>query len=665
MPLLLEDGIKIARATIAGKLRHKYYERVCNLAKEFSTYATGEDLDDLLIQYTPREDSALFEQRKRVTQEITPDIVNRLISPMHKASRTLPNVVMKWDKSDKSQENKAVLESAINSFYGDESVDQYLSQRFAELNNTDPNAFIVVEFAEVINPNDPTATKAKPYPFEVSSEEAINYQYINNELQFLIVLNSVNGTDRYTLYLENEAVIYDEISREAAMSYQLNPNQEIFKTSEKDDARYFIQTINQHKAGRIPARRVGVRKDIKTRNRTCVPFIFPSRSYLKKSIKAVSEFDLATCLHLFPQKIQYDEVCPGDVSENIICKDGRTIEGKTCSVCGGTGYKTHLSSADIIRVKMPKDPANMVSLENYMAYKGPALDLLEFMKKYGLQELSDMAINAVYSSELLSPKSATGTATEVLVDLDSVYDALKPFADGYSAMMKHIINTIASLRDVGTGFTYEHAFPKDFKMKTLTALLDDLTKANNSGASIYAKRQINKDIVNKIYIDNPSEQVRISVKDKYYPFVGKSESEINNIITNDLTTRYNKVLYANFEQIFSELEEENNTDTVNFYNMEINKQRELLKAKVQQYIDAIDEEAAAKNANSIGNLNDTTGGGNVTQDFNIGDSVTLDNSPVEIIDANPSINGGVYTVKLQDGTEKQVNGNQLIAANVQ
>ena len=249
------------------------------------------------------------------------------------------------------------------------------------------------------------------------------------------------------------------------------------------------------------------------------------------------------------------------------------------------------------------------------------------------------------------------------MDLDSVYDALKPFADGYSAMMKHIVNTVASLRDVGSGFTYDHKFPKDFKMKTLSALLDDLTKANNSGASVYAKRQINKDIVNKIYIDNPSEQTRISVKDKYYPFVGKSESEINNIITNDLTTRYNKVLYANFEQIFSELEEENNTDVVNFYDMEVTKQRELLKAKVQQYIDAIDEEAALNRAGSFGSANEGAAGTGDSQDFNPGDSVTFNGQPVEITMATAGPDGGSYTIKLADGTEQNVNGNQLVSDN--
>lgn len=659
MPLSLEQGILTLERTIREKLRHQDYDRVVSLAKKYTAYVTGENSSELLIQYTPREDGELFKQRDRVTQIITSDIANRLATPMYKVGRTTANIVMNWKSKEKVEEKKNVLLEALNSFYGGASVDEYLSTRMVELDCTDPNSFIVVEFSGEVNPDDPD-TKAKPYPFEVSSFEAINYKYKNNELQFLIVLNEVGKLKRFTLYLENEAVIYQQIDREKLKEFiALNPKAELFyedpENTEKCDV-YYI-SLADHKAGRIPAVRVGSKRDLTTRGRTCVPLIHPARPYFEKSVKTVSEFDLTNCLHVFQQKIQYDEVCEGvhDGDNVIVCQGGKTLDGGVCKECKGTGWKTHTSSADIIRVKMPRDVKDMANLENFIAYKGPKMDLLEFQKKLALYELSELAIRAVYTSELFSSDSISTTATEKNIDLESVYDTLKPFADQYSKVWKHIVQTVASIRDVGSDIIVEHKFPKDFKMKSITALLDDFTKANTAGISSYVKREINREIVHKKFVDMPEEIMKIEVKEKYFPFVGKSEAEISNIVMNDLCSKYNKILYANFEQIFSELEEENNTDQVNFYKIESKKQRELVKAKVQQYIDAIEAESAA----AAPALSDIEASAGDTQDFNPGDAVTHAGQPVEIIEGNPGPDGGTYKIKLADGTEKDVTGKEL------
>ena len=660
MPLIItpEQAIDRLKAVVLKGIRHEDYKRVCDLAKEYTAYFTGENIDELLIQYTPREDNDLFKQRVRVTQEVTPDIMNRLTNPMYKAARAVPTITKIWSTKEEDNSKEQNLNEAIKKFYGDESVDDYLSQRYAELNNTDPNAWIAIDFEGEYDPAKPNI-KVEPYPVEVSASEAIDFAFDNNTPIYLTALKEVNGLQRYVTYLTNDSIVFQEITKDQLRTLDQDADV-VWKAGENDDAKLFVITTHKHNAGKLPARRVGVKKDLKTRGRTCVPFVHSARPYLKKSIKAVSEFDLATCLHLFPQKIQYDEVCSGDLGNNKPCKDGRTVDGDVCKVCNGTGWKTHLSSADVIRVKLPKDPKDMVSLENFMAYKGPGLELMEFMKKYGLYELVNLSINAVYSSELLTPKSPTATATEILVDLDSVYDALKLYTDGYSAMNKHIVTVLAKFRNAADGFIYEHKFPKDFKMKPLTQLLDDLQKANSSGASSYVKREINKDIINKMYVDKPEDVVKINVKDKFFPFVGKTESEISNIITNGLTSKFNQVLYANFEQIFSELEEENNTETVQFYLMDIKKQRELVKAKVEQYIAAIEEEAAAARANTIGSFGEEgAAGSGDTQDYNPGDSVLFNGAPVEIVTANPGPDGGTYSIKLSDGTEQTVKGNQL------
>lgn len=596
----LKKGKQVLLNTIKNKLTHVDYERVNKIAQDYTRFVTGVDIDKLLKRFTPRESEEAFEQRVALSQLITPDMANRIAAPMYKIGRTHAEQSIKWSDSKDSETKKNELNIVLNKFYGDQSLDVYLNQRLVELDCTDPNSFIVVEFSGTYDPAKPNE-KIQPYPFEVNSEEAVNYKYINNELQFLIVkkeFEKINEKDtkvvfaKYTQYLENESIVATQLLKSEIAEYQ---NAEIFYTNPEDVEHSDIFAIEtfEHKAGRIQAKRVGTRKDISTRGRTCVPMMHPAFSYFMKSVKTVSEFDLTNCLHVFQKLVQYDEVCPGNHTKNIVCNLGKTLEGKDCPECQGSGWKNHKSSADVIRVRLPKDPKDMANLQNYMAYFGPQMDLLKFQKDFGFYELSELALKAVYTSDLFVSDKIVSTATEKSIDLESVYDALKPFADNYSAVKTHIMYCVAEFRNIGKGLTISHVFPKNFKMESLPMLLDNLAKANTSGAPSYIKDEINRDIAEKLYIDKPMELLELDVKASYYPFNGKTTDEINNIILNDLTTQYNKVLYANFETIFDKLEEEANEKGLNFYMLERKKQSELVTEKVKALVAEINQETSA------------------------------------------------------------------------
>lgn len=618
MDLTLEQGKEVLINTIQNDLRHIDYDRVTKLAKEYTAYVTGEDVESLLIQFSPRENTDAFKQRIELTQLITPYIAARVMTPMYKAGRTVASKNINWKDKKSQEKNKNKLSQAISKFHGEISVEDYLAYRLVELDSTDPNSFIVTEFEGEVNPADKN-TQADPYPFEVNSKEAINYKYINNTLQYLVVRNEIKKLERYTIYLKDDAIVAQEILSDDLAAYKIKfANAEIiFKDdTKKESSKIYILTIANHKAGRVPAIRVGVKRDLTTRNRTCVPLIHAARSFFKKSIKTISEFDLTNTLHTFPQKITYDSICEGNMTENVLCNNGKTPSGETCGVCKGSGFNEHKSSQDIIRVKTPDSLKDVVSLENFIAYKYPPTEILKYMKELCLYEFPELAVKAVYTSELFAVDKITTTATEKNIDLESVYDALKPFTDQWSSIYKHIVLVSAAYLSVSSDIIVEHAFPKDFKMKSIDALLEDLTKANNSGVPSYIKKEIVKDITQKLYADKPNEILKINIKEKFYPFNGKTENEITVAITSGLVSNYNKFLYANYDLIFDELEQENSTNEVNFYKLEPNRQKELLKLKVQVFITEIENEQTSERANSFGNANNTateipdnTGGG--------------------------------------------------------
>lgn len=642
MATKLNDGAKILFDTINLKLRHQDYEWVKKIANDYTCYATGHGIDKKLKQFNGRESIEAFNQRVALTQCNTPDIFNSCVKPLYKVGRTPATINIAWEGKDAKEttDRKKKLLDAGKNFWGKKDVGKYVRQRMADLDGTDPNSFVIVEFKEAVDPKRPEI-KANPYPFEANSAEAINYVYKNNELQWLIVLNGLLIYDKekksqigekYYTYLDNETITAEQIHADGvsdylsanpsviqitdyAKSFQLDPtNIYLFNTLEEnvDARRYYIIKIFEHKIGFVPAKRFGTIADSETRGRTCKPLIFAAQSYFEKSIKTMSEFDLTNCLHTFPQKLQYSDPCPGEKTDHgwMGCQNGMRPDGKAvCGACQGSGFKVHHSAQDIIQIRMPKELNEIVSLENVLVYKHPPIDLLEFQKKFAFYELRQAAQGAVYNSDVFSRQEIAQTATSKIIDLDAVYDTLTPFADSWSEMYEHIYKCIASLRDIADGLILNHTFPNDFKMESFPMLLDNLQKANTSGAPSHVKKALNKKITHKMYIDEPDQILKIETKDKFYPFAGKTESEVNFILANDLTTKFNKIFYANFDLIFSDIEFDQGSKELDFYQMDEKMQRDIINKKVQEYIDKIDTEDAAGAANAFNSAPDVGGNG--------------------------------------------------------
>lgn len=666
MAIKKDNGLEQLKKTIRESITHRDYEHVVALAKRYKAYVTGDGADDLIKQYVRREDDEAFQQRLAITKIVTPYIASRIMAPMFKAGRTIATIDYQWEKSDKASEKRKKLMDALGSYYGDSSVESYLTDRMVELDSTDPNTFIVTELPGEYDPNK-AGEKPEPYPFEVNSEEAVDYKFVNNRLQYLTVLNEKNKIKRYTIYVSEWAIVAQQITKDdydKFLSDSESKGEVFFKDPEKKSAdEIYIITEAKHGYKNVPAVRVGSRRDLTTRGRTRVPMMDSAECFFYKSIQSISEMDLTIILHAFAQKIQFDKVCPGDLANNIICIDGKAPGGKVCSVCKGSGWSEHKSAQDIMRFKFPKDPKDIFSLENMIAYKVPPSDILTFLKELNLQDYPELAVRAVYTSETFTTDTVAKTATENNIDMESVYDALKRFMDKFSNVYKHITMVIASYASVNDGFSVVHKFPKDLKMKTIAALMQDLTTANSSGAPSYIKKPIYRDISQKLYADKPDELLKIDVKERFFPFNGKTDADISTIMNGGLTTRFNLILFANFDLIFDELEEENSTGDVSFWKMEIKAQRDLLKKKVESLIVAIDDEQANQRANDFGAPRDEGAAGQGdSQDFEVGDEVTYNGEPVEIVSASVGANGGKYTIRLQDNSEMEVSGKDLIDA---
>jgi hypothetical protein len=610
---------------------HANYDRVTRFAKLYEQLVTGEDHADLLERYFYKESKEELTKIGKITEPITSSVCNALIAAFKKVLRTQP-IVRKIDFKDGLADKKPIIEKALENYYSGSNLDYYIEKRFHDLSFIDPNAFIVTDYMIPLTPDgqQDLTEKPNPYPFEVSSYDAINFGLENGVLQFLLAQDG----NRLINYLTDHAVVFVELPRteteegteggrfiDGEVTIQIRTASGAFvekretlpiKFLFKDrafDIEYFT-----HKQGRVPAERVGYVFDKKTKGQTFVnPFHYGALPFLMKSIKSVAELDLTMHSHAFPQKVHYVEGCSFDA--NQVCSTSK-MRADQCTLCNKKGYTSHNSSKDIIDFKLPRNNDDLLDLSKLMHIFYPPIEGIKFQDEY-IDKLVAKCYKAVFNSEVFSKDQVQKTATGTNLDIQNAYDPMSDYANKKSDFWKKTVLMVAVILDYNDCIA-EEKYPKDFKMKSVTDLLNDLRTANESSAPSFIITEINRDIANQLYLDRPQEMLKYEVKQRLAPFSGKTPTETALLLAQDNVLRRDKILFNYYEQFLEELEEDSlkaNTgfdellgeqaqlkaqlevakkaELVWFYDLPFNIQKALLRAKADNMMLAIEEETPA------------------------------------------------------------------------
>lgn len=596
MHLSVEQAIKRLCLTVKNEVVHEDYERVTHLAREYKKLITGEGIATMLRQVIRREDKEAFKQRLEITETVLPAISEKIMSPFNKVGR-MDNVTKTIEfVGDTDSRKIRELNTVLGSFWGDQNLDAYMDTRFIELSFVDPNAFLLVEFDSF----DADKEKAQPYPVEVASKDVLDYEYENNTLKWVLFRRQYlrEVKDNYTketkwvedykyyLYLENYQVEIIQLDRLAVAEYKEIPLLEngdvalnTFTYGIDKDHQYLVNIYNQN-SDMVQGIRVGYKRDLVTDGRTCVSPFQPAVNRMKKTLKTGSEFDLTMTLHAFPQKSQYVKRCDGE--DNVRCKNGYRDDGAMCGSCKGSGYQIQTSAQDIVLLPIPKDPTMMHDLSKLTHYSGPDIQLAEFQEGY-LRRLEADAIKDVFSSDTFNRDTVANTATEVVVEMQSVYDTLFPFAQKFSMVYEKMVSLSAVFTDNLDGLMVIHRFPKDFKLKSLDALLRDLKSAVESGAPSFVRNEISNDIAEKIWTDNPDRFARHMVKQEHLPFAGKTHEEIIYIQAQGNASEKDIILWSNFDSIVREIELQYEEMGKDFYLLPYPVRQKLIDDKVEEF----------------------------------------------------------------------------------
>lgn len=578
MPLI--QAQKIIIDAIINGTTHANYSRVTKLAQLYLSLITGEGIGSLLKRFELREDPEAFAQRLQLTESTVDALSHSLITVFEKVLRTDPLVKRIESKDEKAIEQ---LTDKLMTFFHTESqnsgLDYWFQTRFKSLSFSDPNAFVMMEWDAF----DGNYEKASPYPYEISSSQAINFAYKNNNLEFLLDKRSNTYEEdkeakkghKYTYYGVGFVLVYERVGSK----YIPEHNEEIY-TNENE--RYAVR-LHDTKLDRIPVISIGYIKDDLTNGLTYVNPFNSAVSYFKKVIKRISEADLSQTLHAFPQKFQYVDSCPGDKSP---CKGGTTLDGVTCGMCNGKGYVMHTSAQDAVILPMPRRKEDMIDLEHLMVYKHPPIELLKFQEEI-IDKYEAKIHAAVFNTQSLIKKTTVATATERDQEIDSVYDTLHPFAEKITAAWSGIVSFISKITELDPkDLIIDLRYPNDFKIKSLSRLISDLKEANESNAPSFVREKLNRDIAEQTFVDQPEEFNKYMVKHRFYPFPGKTTDEIDMLMGLEFTTFRVKLLYANFDLLFKRAE----TEHVGFWMFTFDKQEAI----IEGYLDELETELKPK-----------------------------------------------------------------------
>ena len=575
--------------TIEQGLRHKHYDRTVDKAELWTSLVSGEGLDVYLEQFNMRESDALFSQRKRLTQHIVQSVCKNVRDIEYKVPRstTIKRVVA---YTEKDAEKAKDLREVTKHFWGNESVTDYMDTRWIELNDTDPNSFVVIEWSDFDDDE-----RADPYPYEVYSKNAIMYEYYNKVLQYLISHKLIyptmkaekegskdNQIEEYTLYLPNESIKVIEIKK----PINIPANKRVITEFEggnsyillEDNRVFQVFMPEPHGLGFVPAIQVGYVRDAFTKGTTYLPPWWAAEKVLMNILSAKSELDLTVALHVFPQKLQYVNRC-----SNRECNSGKLPTGDTCRECNGLGYQVITSAQESILIPMPKEKEEIVDLANLIKYIYPPVDLVKFQDEY-IEKLSQRCLQFVYNSEIYSRKQVAETATGRSIDLQAVYDTLYPMVVKMGNDWEWMITTVAEITDLDEGLIVSYNYSKDFKLKTLEDYYAELKLVTDSNASGFIKTSIESDIATIIYEDDEAALMRYITLRRFYPFSGDTQEQIAMKMTQFYLPDFYKTLWTSYGFIFNEIEIEftSETDGITFFALAPTKQWEIIKKKVDE-----------------------------------------------------------------------------------
>lgn len=554
---------------------HPGYKWSVEYSEDLKAYFGGVNVDKKMRIFARRETEDLFQQRKEITAEVQSALGMMLEKPVAKIERSNWQKYVVVDSDEDGSKAREFEKEQLNRF-GPKGLFPYTFERLRYWNIYDPNCFVAID----IKPFDNSKEKAKPYPVEITSDQAIDFKYDQADLLYLACLQERDGLKRFTLYQPIQTVVLQQITDEEKKTYLVLPAQDQpFPENVEDGAlvnisNKFYKAIIPlpHQYDKTPAVRAGYIDNPMDDGRTKLSIFHPALPFAKKLLKTNSEVDLTTALVGSPIPIRFGDKCDADG-----CNKGYDrASGAKCGTCNGTGKKVRPTSvAEEIVVEFPDSKEDLITeLSNMFAYAHfppEAAELLITRLDWCLEK----SYWFLYGTELTTKSEVAQTARFHSAAEQSKNDALWSYSKHTSFACGYISKVIASFTFVPGGFA-QPLIPSNLRFEISYDAFDELKTARDAGASIDACAVLQMRVMDVILQDDPEALKRAKIEDQFNPFRGASESQIIVMLNSPFVSDEKKLFYLNKSDIVSELANKNPL----FYSLTYEKQKALIDAKV-------------------------------------------------------------------------------------
>lgn len=517
---------RLAETIINGR-RHKHYNHTVEVADMNYSFMTGDGQEEVIIKYKENEKDEAKEQRQRLYNSLTQYISSKVLHQFKPINR--PDVVnerMERDVEDKSWISE--IQERRNNFTVNGSLDKYLNDRFLDLLFYDPNAWLVAE----IENTDPANRKPYVYAVEVYSKQAIDYEIESNLVQQLTILHQVTMIDedgqheqgeKYIIHANDRSIVAHQFISQNVNDIDFSQGEAVvFNQGEEDEKRFWVTRYETNSIV-CPAIQVGYLRDPRTNWETFVSPLYPAEKLYEDIITTKSEYDLAKAIHGFIQKFVMAHDCDFDDGHGNICERGCLPNMEECPKCMGTGLAIHTTVQDVVVINAPQDKEEHIPLDQWVHYVEIPQHIIDKYRE-DLRELEVKVSEALFNKDVFTKHTFAETATEKVLDKESVNDVLYVAAEQKAALWKFFIQMIAihTQNIEGLKLTYEHE--RDFRLETMEELVSYREKLVQAKAPNELIEKIDEVMARKLRIE-PESIERQRVMSMFKPFNNMTENE--------------------------------------------------------------------------------------------------------------------------------------------
>ncbi len=579
---------------------HSGYEWSVKYAKELKAYFGDVNIKSFMRKYARRESEALFKQSLEITHSIQGSLGDKLKKSFAKIERS------NWTKhitidGDEDGVQSGAFEKKFLQKFGPKGLFPYVFERLLYWNMFDPNCFTVVEFGAFDNRKE----NAKPYPFEVTAEMAIDFKYDQSDLIYLCCLQMIEAEDttgkydvkRLTLYQAEQTIVLHQLTPEQGKQVLEFPlRNEPFLADATDGSlvywedTYYQATIPKpHNHAQTPAARTGYIDNPEDDGHTKLSVFSAALPYAKKMLKVNRELDIVGAILAHPIPFRHEEPCGATG-----CRNGYLPDDTVCCVCVGTGFKLRpTTAAEELKLALPDTPAEMFDPQKIMGYIHFPVEAAEMLLTLWNKWMEE-AEKSIYGSETSTKDEVAQTARYHAIQQEGTKDAIWPYSKHIASFCKYLGECIAAVTGTPQA-TVLPLIPANIRDETVFHVFEELKAARDAGASSDACAIINARAMEILYQDDPEALKRWRIDDYFNPFRGMTEVQILAALQSTLVPEDKKVFFSNRADIMADILNEN----PKFYTLDRGPQRDLIDMKVKAIQDKIQ---AAKPELNIGSL---------------------------------------------------------------